>query len=407
MSQVNLVLSGEDAEIFIISPVKITNFQPGETRTITIKTSVTDPRRSITYKTDLLVGNIVDSIVANGMEKISIIYHICSMFTNEDIKMDKSNLREGITAQFQTDLSSEDPQACGNWMSLNPAIAAVNKDGTLTAVSPGKTVVGYMVPDGGGFKIMGTEITILPAVMAETVNTELDTGANRVNLSFSEPVSASGAITGLTAAIFSSPVNITNAVFSDSQNISLTLDKTIEFGDRAFIMYSSGNLSDSGGEGLKNFTAQVTNNIVVNTLTNKTRPYSGVTVSDSSSNITRAVDGDLSTRWEAGSATKACIINLTYASAISVKRAVLVPFQTRITGFKLEYSTNSVDWKELYIHDGPIVEGAKVTNMGGGNFSVSDETAFSFQSVSARYFRLNITGAVKSPSLYELELWGE
>ncbi|MCL2879759.1 MAG: hypothetical protein FWF29_05890 [Treponema sp.] len=68
--RLNVTLGGSDADIFSVSPARINSLAPGGSAVITVRISPTDPRRSVSYTVDLLVGN------ENVYRKIPITYQV-------------------------------------------------------------------------------------------------------------------------------------------------------------------------------------------------------------------------------------------------------------------------------------------------------------------------------------------
>ena len=390
----NILLNGSGSDYFSVFPGRIDNLLPGESTTVTLKISPTDPRRPVTYKVDLLVGN------EDAYQKLPITYNVYTFALDDGIVLEPAELRAGISGTPKAIVRAA--QGAGRWISFNPSVAAIDNGGILTILADGTALVGYLTSANNGSPLYkGKKITVKPAVWAETINEKTDAETTRVKVNFSEPLSAAGNIEGLSASLFNVPVAVQSAVLNND-TITVTLAAPIGFDDKAEIVYSgSGNLRDRTGAALDRFTAPVANTITVNNIVNITRPYADVSASNVHSDkypAANAVDEVASTRWATTSATRACTLTLAYSGNKKVKKAVIASYEARISKFNIEYSVDGGGtWQIAYSYSGSAVPGSK---------DGSKSESFTFAAVTANQFRLNILETSADPSIWEFELWG-
>ncbi|MCL2043153.1 MAG: discoidin domain-containing protein [Treponema sp.] len=393
INRLNVLLTGPDRDMFSFSPGRIDNLEPCETAFVTVKMVQGNPRRPTSYRAELLVG------YEGNYQRLPITYHVCTFIEEEEIALTSTGLRAGITRQPTVLLNR--PSGPGDWISFHPRIAQVNSNGFMTLHSGGNTVVGLLSPAADGYQIRGWEIAVLPAIIARTANDPADTGAVEVALNFSEPISAAGSITGLSADIFGIPLAIHSAFLLEN-NIRLILAYPIEFGDEAYIRYNaSGNLRDQNGAPLEAFEADVINNVIVDAAVDVTRPYANVEASTeiAAFPVANAVDGNNSTRWATPTGANECTITLSYNDPIRVRRARIASYASRITRFNIEYSSNGTDWEVVYSYTDTPVQGSTDSN-------ALVWVSFPFSPVTANHFRLRIINASQEPTLWEFQLWG-
>ena len=104
----------------------------------------------------------------------------------------------------------------------------------------------------------------------------------------------------------------------------------------------------------------------------------------------KAVDGDEATRWATDATTGACWLEVDLGEMLTFQRAVIrecVDFGARVKAFELQYKDGD-GWKTFYSGNG-IGERLEVT----------------FEPVTARVVRLNITEGHGGPTIYEFQLF--
>jgi alpha-L-fucosidase len=103
----------------------------------------------------------------------------------------------------------------------------------------------------------------------------------------------------------------------------------------------------------------------------------------------KALDDDQQTRWATANGTTAAWLEVDMQSARTIGRLELYEYAPRISGFQLQYRVSPSDsWQVAYE---------------GENAGTAFKTAFG--PVSARYVRLNITGATDPPTLWEIRVF--
>lgn len=103
----------------------------------------------------------------------------------------------------------------------------------------------------------------------------------------------------------------------------------------------------------------------------------------------KAVDGDDNTRWATGDATRECWLEVDLERPQPISRLAIREFEPRITQYALEYRMVETDpWKTAF-------KGKKA-----GKYHMQ-----SFAPANARYVRLHILDATKSPTLWEFEVF--
>ena len=106
-------------------------------------------------------------------------------------------------------------------------------------------------------------------------------------------------------------------------------------------------------------------------------------------NASRAVDGDMGTRWATDSGTHAAWLEVDLGAPTAFSRVTIsewIEFSPRVRKFELQYKDGDA-WKT-------ILEGAQI----------GDEFTKDFAPVTARYVRLNILDAADGPTLWEFQL---
>ncbi len=101
----------------------------------------------------------------------------------------------------------------------------------------------------------------------------------------------------------------------------------------------------------------------------------------------QALDDDSKTRWATDAGTKTAWLEVDLGKETAVARAMIHEGNwDRIRKFNLEYKVDS-EWKIAY-----------------AGTTIGSEKQFDFDSVKARYFRLNILEAVEGPTIWEVQL---
>ena len=125
----------------------------------------------------------------------------------------------------------------------------------------------------------------------------------------------------------------------------------------------------------------------------------------------KGVDGDLDTRYQAGTAT-ALYLELEFSEPVTAGRGGILAYGTggardgRITNFRFEYWDETAgDWKTAYAHGTTntqiIAAGTAVASVNRDNEVVCNFT----DDFTSSKFRLNIIAAASAPSIWELNLY--
>jgi F5/8 type C domain/Secretion system C-terminal sorting domain len=151
--------------------------------------------------------------------------------------------------------------------------------------------------------------------------------------------------------------------------------------------YQSGNTLFNG---TSSGFAQINNTATDFNTTNLARykAYISSSVFDGSQRPSKAFDGNASSDWQAASGFANQWLRINFGASVTFDSVRLSEFGNRTTGYRIEYSTDGINWQTAYT-----------------GTTIGNSSAVTFTAVTATMARIYFTGGVNTPIIYEFEVY--
>lgn len=137
-------------------------------------------------------------------------------------------------------------------------------------------------------------------------------------------------------------------------------------------------------DAIRNIISATTQNLARN------KTYASSSNWDSNQTAVKAFDGVSATNWQAanGSAFDGQWLQVNFGAATTFDSLRLSEYGDRTTGFRIEYSNDSISWATVFT--GTTIGNSKIIN---------------FSSITAKYARIYFTSGGSTPVIYEFEIY--